>query len=287
MSKPLAKIQSGVTVIIPCFNDGLYILRALDSVLNQTLAPTEIIIVDDGSSEPTLKVLQGIQHELVDIIYQKNQGVSVARNNGIRCAKTEYILTLDADDFLEKTFIAKAFSILSDNNNERVGAVGCYVNILKNDVLDFEVKKPLGGNVKDFLWTNNATSCSLFRKECWTEVGGYDEKMINGYEDWEFWIAITSREWKVSIIKEPLFTYRKKKVSRDVVARNEHDFELRKYIFLKHKIIYNKYFEFFCVQLLFKNSSLRAENVKVKNGIENRLGTFLLKPLKLLKKNKI
>ena len=102
-----------VTVIIPCFNDGKYVLEALNSIFNQTLQAVKIIIVDDGSNVETQKILKTIYNPNVQIIHQENKGVSNARNTGINLATTDYILTLDADDYFEPSFIEKSVKVLN------------------------------------------------------------------------------------------------------------------------------------------------------------------------------
>lgn len=273
---------SNVTVVIPCYNDGLYIMEALHSILNQTLKADEIIIVDDGSDIETKRVLERIKYDEATIIYQENQGVCKARNNAIKLARTDYILNLDADDYFESTFIEKAVEVL--NNNQDVAAVGSLVKTLKNDVLDKEIKKPLGGSARDFIVKNNGLASSMFRKECWEQVSGYDEKMVNGYEDWEFWISILKHNWKMHIIQEPLFVYRIKPQSRDQKALKEHDFLLRRYIFLKHKELYLEHFEFYASELLRQNSIFRNNENKVKNSIDFRIGNIIAAPIRFLKK---
>ena len=273
--------NTAVTAIIPCYNDGAYVLKALDSLLNQTMLPEKIIIIDDGSDNETVNVLKSVKNKIVEIIFQNNQGVCAARNNGIEKATTSYILTLDADDYVENSFIEKAF--LELDNNLNIAAVGSYVKTLTNDKIDTKILKPLGGRLKDFLWKNNATSCCLFRKKCWKEVGGYDENMLKGYEDWEFWVAILSRGWELKIIPEPLFIYRKKNISRDKTASYFHDYELRTYILQKHKESFKKYFEFYCSELLRLNMQLRSEKLKIKNSYEYKIGEAILKPIKKLK----
>lgn len=275
-------LKSNVTVIIPCYNDGLYIMQALHSILNQTLKAENVIIVDDGSDKETKKVLERIKYDKVTIIYQENQGVSKARNNAIKLAQTDYILNLDADDYFELTFIEKAVEVL--NNNQDVAAVGSLVKTLRNDVLDKEIKKPLGGSARDFIVKNNGLASSMFRKECWQQVSGYDEKMVNGYEDWEFWISILKHNWKMYIIQEPLFVYRIKPQSRDQKALKEHDFLLRKYIFLKHKELYLEHFEFYASELLRQNSIFRSNENKAKKTLDFRIGSLILSPVRLLKR---
>ncbi|QSW87485.1 glycosyltransferase family 2 protein [Flavobacterium endoglycinae] len=274
--------KSNVTVIIPCYNDGLYIMQALNSVLNQTVKADKIIIVDDGSNQETKKVLEKIKNDEVTIIYQENQGVCKARNNAIQLAETDYILNLDADDYFEPTFIEKAIDIL--NHNQEIAVVGCLVKTLTNNRIDTEIKKPLGGVVKDFIVKNNGIASSLFRKQCWEQVSGYDENMKNGYEDWEFWIAILKHNWKMHIIQEPLFVYRIKPQSRDQKAAAQHDFNLKKYIFLKHKELFEEHFEFYALELLRQNSIFRTNKNKHKNSIDFKIGNAIFEPIRFLKK---
>lgn len=275
-------VVSNVTVVIPCYNDGLYILEALHSILNQTLKADKIIIVDDGSRQETKKVLETIKDDNVIIIYQENQGVCKARNNAIELAQTDYILNLDADDYFEPTFIEKAVKILNDELE--VAAVGCWVRILTNKVFGKDIKKPSGGSITNFILINNGIASSLFRKKCWEQVSGYDEKMANGYEDWEFWIAILKRNWKMIIIQEPLFVYRVKKQSRDQKALINHDFNLRQYIFQKHKELYLDHFEFYSTELLRQNAAFRKNENKVKRSIDFKIGSIILTPIRFLKK---
>jgi glycosyltransferase involved in cell wall biosynthesis len=277
------EIKSNVTVIIPCYNDGKFIIEAVNSILNQTLKADKIIIVDDGSNAETKKVLKNIKHSSVEIVYQENKGVSNARNTAIALAQTDYILNLDADDYFEPSFIEKAVTVL--NNNNQVVAVSSYCRTFKNDKT-IEIIKPLGGKLKDFIVINNGRANSMFLKKSWEAVGGFDEKMHEGYEDWEFWIAILEQEGTMHIIKEVLSHYRIKNTSRDQKALENHDFELRKYIYLKHKVIYETYLDFYIFQLLKQNSLLRNSINKAKNSIEFNLGKFILKPFRFLK-NKV
>ncbi len=266
-----------VTVIIPCYNDGPYIKKAVDSILNQTFADYKIIIVDDGSNETTKNVLSKINNKKIEIHYQDNQGVSCARNKAITLTKSEYILTLDADDYFEPTFLEKAVKIL--NSNHKIGVVGCSYNVIIDNKLQ-KIVNPIGGSIDNFLLKNEGLGNSLFRRVCWEEVNGYDEKMKLGYEDWEFWIAILSRGWQMKIIDEPLFNYRLKSVSRDKIALKNHDLELRKYIFNKHKEVYKVHFEKVTLSLFDENEKLRKKKVKLQKSKEYKLGKLLVSPLK-------
>jgi glycosyltransferase involved in cell wall biosynthesis len=276
--------SNAVTVIIPCYNDGQYIMQAVQSIYNQTVLPESIIIVDDGSNNQTQAILKKINHPLITIIRQENQGVSVARNSAIALAKTEFIVNLDADDYYEPTFIEKALLILVKNKN--IGMVSSYYRTM-NDTNQGKLFKPLGGTITDFIVINNSSSNAMFRKICWETIGGFDEKMRAGYEDWEFWIAITKNNWSMRIIPEILSHYRIKKSSRDRTALINHDFELRQYIFNKHKEVYLSNFEFYSSELLRQNSLLRTSVKNAKESLEFRIGETILAPFRFFKKRLI
>lgn len=276
-------LKSNVTVIIPCFNDGQYIMKALHSIYTQTLLPECIIIVDDGSNLETNTILKNIRHALVQVVYQENKGVSNARNTAIELAQTDYIVNLDADDYFEPSFIEKAVGIL--NNNKHIVAVSSYCRVFK-DKTTLEVIEPKGGKLKDFILINNSRASSMFLKKSWEKVGGFDEKMQGGYEDWEFWISILKGGEELHIIQEVLSSYRLKKNSRDWQAITNHDFELRKYIFSKHEEVYKLYVDFFADQLLLQNSLLRNSIYKIKNSKEYKIGSEILAPFRFLK-NKV
>lgn len=273
--------SSNVTVIIPCYNDGQYIMEALQSLYYQTLLPEKIIIVDDGSNIDTKKILSTINHSLVQIVYQENKGVSAARNLAISLAQTDYIVNLDADDYFEATFIEKAIAVL--NQDQEVVAVSSYHHVF-NGASTIEIVNPLGGKLKDFIVKNNCSSNTMFRKKAWLTVGGFDEKMKEGYEDWEFWIAILKQGGSIHILKEVLSHYRIKAVSRDQNALKKYDFELRKYIYYKHKGVYEANLDFYILQLLRQNSLLRNSIYKAKSSKEYIIGKFILEPLRTIKK---
>jgi len=94
-----------ISVVIPLYNKNDTVLRALDSVLNQTDLPDEIIVVNDGSSDGSEEVVKNLNHPLITVIHQKNGGVSSARNKGIEFAKNEWIAFLDADDVWKMEYI--------------------------------------------------------------------------------------------------------------------------------------------------------------------------------------
>ncbi|MCG2794065.1 MAG: glycosyltransferase [Weeksellaceae bacterium] len=109
--------MSLISIIVPCYNQAQYLDECLQSVLNQTFRDWECIVVNDGSPDSTEEIVKKWMQrdERINYIIQKNQGVSAARNSGIKAAKGKYIQFLDADDLLEKNKIAYQVKILEQN----------------------------------------------------------------------------------------------------------------------------------------------------------------------------
>ena len=102
-----------ISIIIPAYNIENYIVRCLDSLLNQTYKNLEVIVVDDGSSDNTGKIIDDYasKYENIKVIHKKNAGVSAARNSGIDVANGDYIGFVDGDDTVDK----EMFEVLIDN----------------------------------------------------------------------------------------------------------------------------------------------------------------------------
>lgn len=111
-----------VSIIIPCFNDGLYLQESVMSAIDQTYDDVEILVIDDGSDDPaTLHQLANLPRH-VQTLRQPNSGVSCARNTAIAASSGEYILPLDADDLLEATFVADAVGVLDGGRRSESSA---------------------------------------------------------------------------------------------------------------------------------------------------------------------
>jgi glycosyltransferase involved in cell wall biosynthesis len=194
-----------VSIVIPCFNYGKFIDEAIDSCLASTFQDFEIIVVNDGSTDAeTIEVLNHLNKEKTRVIHQANQGPAAARNRGIREARGKYIFPLDADDRIHPTLLEKGVWILE--TRPRVGVVTSW---LQHFGESYEVWSPPPFNFYNLLFNNTIIGSSLYRKAAWEQVGGYDEKLVHGYEDWDFWIRMADQGWIAYQIPEPLFYYRK------------------------------------------------------------------------------
>lgn len=270
-----------VSVVIPCYNDWQYIHEAVDSIYNQDYKNVEIIIVDDGSDKKTKDVLNELLNENVQIFFQENSGTSAARNKGIEKAKGIYVLTLDADDYFDSSFISKGVNILEEKN--KVGLVSCWLRIFKNKIIVGK-NHVGGGDANSMIFTNGAIGNALFRKQCWIDVKGYDELMRKGFEDWDFNISIAKAGWGIFIIEEELFNYRDKINSRNKIANKSFKKELLKYIMIKHKDLYIINYEQTIDSFLDEIENLKRRGIVLKESKEYKIGRFLLAPLRKVKK---
>jgi len=172
-----------VSVIIPCFNSGRTLTSAIDSVKNQTYPNIEIIIVNDGSNDPfTIKVLEDLSHDKkIKILEKPNGGLASARNYGIKESTAEFVLPLDADDTLSKNCINEMLILIIKNSPAK-----CFVfpNIEFNGLRSGFSQRNYNPFVQ--LVMNQLPYSILFTKETFNSIGGYDESLTEGLEDWEF-----------------------------------------------------------------------------------------------------
>jgi glycosyltransferase involved in cell wall biosynthesis len=231
-----------VSVVIPCYNHGKFLGEAIDSVLRSDFRQYEIIVVNDGSTDPyTVEVFkkrgQRFLHDRrVSFLHQANAGLSAARNAAIAVAKGEYILPLDADNRIRPQYMSKAVDVLDSSKD--TGVVYTYADLFgeKNGMWVFP---PF--DAKKLLLENFVEACSVFRKKIWEQCNGYDPGMTIGYEDWDFWISAMEKGWGFHLIEEVLFDYR---VRKNSMASNcnipDNDRQLLKYICDKHRETYLK-----------------------------------------------
>jgi len=225
------KIAPLISVVIPCFNDGIYLPETIQKIKEQTLKDFEIIVVNDGSTDSyTLEILEKISQQGITILHKQNGKMSSARNHGVRFSNAHYIVTVDSDDYFDSTFFEKAISIL--NKQAHVAVVSSHIKMFGA----YKMKsKPRGGGAFNFLFSNECSSSAMIRKSCWEEIDGYDEQMTLGYEDWEFYIRITQKGWKIEIIPEFLTYYRQTEKSMRRSKTEPNKEKIIKYILNKHK----------------------------------------------------
>lgn len=228
-----------VSIIVPCYNQAQYLNESLESVLEQAYSNWECIIVNDGSTDNTKDISQKWleKDKRFKYIFQENEGLSSARNLGIKNSVGNIILPLDADDKISKTYILLAVNAFEKDNTIKL--VYCKAEKFGDE----EGKWDLPAFSLFNLSRNNLIFCSaFFKKEDWKAVGGYDTEMKFGWEDWEFWIAILKNGGNVRCLKEVGFYYRIRKNSMLRSIGNEREINNFNYLSVKHADFFVKYY---------------------------------------------
>ena len=235
-----------VSVVIPCYNQGAFIDETINSVLAQTWQDFEIIVVNDGSTDPfTANHLQQLNFPKTRVLHTDNQGLASARNNGIRKAQGEYILPLDADDRIGPTYLEQAMHLL--DKDPELGIVYCQARLFGDVATDWLLPE---FSLQRILLDNIIFCTAFFRRSDWEAVGGFDPAMVYGWEDYDFWLSLLEMNREVFQIKEILFYYR---VAADSMVRarpRQHKVESFSRIFRKHQDLYTRNIEVWVDKLL-------------------------------------
>ena len=206
------KISNQISVVVTCYNYGSYLKGCIDSVLNQTIKPFEIIVVDDGSTDNTSEVIISyISNPLVKYIRTTNAGQASAKNTGIRNACGEFVAFLDADDLWHPEKLKKQLDLFEDRS---IGVVFSRMEFIDEEGGAIVSPEPSGyltpqsGRVTDHLLFDNFVpfSSSMVRRECLENYGGFDESLAMGI-DWDLWLRL-SLHCQFAYVNESLLLYR-------------------------------------------------------------------------------
>ena len=212
-----------ISVIIPAYNAEASIRRTIESVLRQTHANLEVIVVDDGSSDDTARIVEELADgdNRIRLLRQSNRGVSHARNQGIACSRGQYLAPLDADDLWHHTKLAKQLECF-DKEAEVSGVVYCFFAVIdESDNVTFPrtVYHTPTGHVYPQLAVGNIVgnaSSPLIRRTEVEKVGGYDDEFQDGCEDLDFYLRL-AEVCDFSVVPEFLVGYRR---SRESMSMN-------------------------------------------------------------------
>lgn len=206
-----------VSVIVPVYNGEPYITETLESAMLQTYRNLEIIVVDDGSTDSTRRVVAecAARDPRIRIVHQANGGVARARNTGLAAARGEFVATLDGDDLWDPVKIDRQVARIREAGEETAFVYCWWMWIdTAGKVMDRSPRWNLEGDVVGKLlqvnFTGNA-SVPLFRRRCLEEVGGYDESFesqrSSGCEDWDIVLRLAAR-YEAAVVPELLVGYR-------------------------------------------------------------------------------
>ena len=201
-----------ISIIIPIHNTALYLIRCLESIINQTLKPIEIICVNDGSTDSSLEILASYQKidSRIKIITQEYKGVSEARNIGINNAIGTYIGFVDSDDYISPEMFEKLYNAIKKNNTDIV--VCNYFKKEKEEIKPNSKKNSylidnesqyleellLDENIQNYLWTR------LYKKELFKDIKFPKDKV---FEDIFISTDLIGRIDSAYYLEEPLYCY--------------------------------------------------------------------------------
>ena len=223
-----------VSVIIPCYNHGRYLDESIGSVLDQTFKDLEIIVVNDGSTDPeTLDILDLLNRKGCRVLHTPNQGPAAARNTGISSCRSDYILPLDADDRISPDFIREAVTVL--DADPLLGVVYGRVRFFGEAEGVWEQPEFSPGRL---LIENMIVATAVFRRKDWLAVGGYRAVMKEGWEDWDFWLSLVGISRKVNRLENGIFYYRIRHDSRTRSLPLGMKMKLFSRLVLSHKSLY-------------------------------------------------
>jgi len=226
-----------LSVIIPCYNHGKYLRECLQSVQDNWLSiEREVIVVDDCSTDDSFRIIKELSKEYDFKIIQtlKNSKLSAVRNLGIKNCDGELIVCLDADDKLPPNYFQENYNTIllynvdvSYNNSMMFGSLDKEINWPEFDI--------------DILRRRPFIHCtSIYKKDIWEKLGGYDESMINGWEDYDFWLRAAKEGFKFKKCNSTFLYYRQgsSHFSQVHSGENEKLNKIRGYLRKKHQGFY-------------------------------------------------
>jgi len=195
-----------ITVYITNHNYGRFLRQSIESVLYQTHQNFELIIIDDASTDNSRAIIEQYEsNHNINVVYQERKGLTVSNNIALNLARGEYLIRLDADDYLDKN----AFKILvNEFDNEDIGMVfgDWYVIDEKGVILEIHRRHDFNSEVAMHDQPAHG-ACTMFRTKCLRQLSGYDES-ITRQDGYEIWLRMIEH-YSVKNINVPVFYYRK------------------------------------------------------------------------------
>ena len=250
MHKPL------VTIICTCYNHENYVIEALNSIKNQTYSNVELIIVDDCSSDNSIKVIEKwiLKHPNIKFIKNNtNLGLTKSFNNAITYSKGEYLMDLAADDLLSPECIEILINKYINSKKNNLGIIysnatlinekGDFISIFFNEIMIHQIKKSIKKNFYRSILSDSAYMCSvsaLYKRSVFENLQGYDERLY--FEDLDYWLRV-AKNYKIEFIPEILVHKRvlKNSMGNGFFVKSEHTKKLHTsfYIILKKAYLLN------------------------------------------------
>jgi glycosyltransferase involved in cell wall biosynthesis len=224
------------SIITPVYNREETISKAITSVLEQTFADFEMLIIDDGSTDATLEMVQSFSDNRIKIMKTpKNDGAAAARNLGIQAANGSYISFLDSDDFYQPDFLQESFNIL-EKSSEKIGFMWTGLLWNENNTIKQEFWEPKFNTSSYITFLNSlhiGTNSGITVKREVFDVCGYFDENLKAAEDTDFFLRITQQfDYKYS----PKYLITINRDGKDRLSKDlKKNAEAYSIIFPKHK----------------------------------------------------
>lgn len=194
-----------ISVILPVYNQAEYLPGALDSVLEQDYEPFELIVVNDGSTDGTVDILEQYQRQHdFRLIHQQNQGLPRALNRGFAEAQGNYLTWTSSDNIAKPNMLSTLAAALDQHPD--VGLVYADWDVIDASGQVIAWVQSIEHDRRTLFLLNYVNACFLYRRECKDAVGDYDDSLRGG-EDWDYWLRI-SRHYRMLHVAESLYQYR-------------------------------------------------------------------------------
>lgn len=247
-----------ISIIIPLYNKENSIANTIQSILDQTFQDFEIVVVDDGSTDDSVTIVERYADNRIRIIQKENGGVSSARNRGIEEANYEYIAFLDADDYWEPTYLKELVKLIHDFPNAGLYGLGFgYMWQENKESINHDLPDLFRGIIENpwqrgcIYWTGSSTTTT---KTVIQSVGLFDERMSHG-EDLDMWYRILLNYQGV-FYNQTLAYYRQDAENRamnNVIPFEKHlPFFIEKYTeYRQNNQDFRRYFDLQCLYRLY------------------------------------
>lgn len=270
-----------ISVVVPVYNKAYSVERCLISVVSQSYLPSEIIVINDGSTDDSLLIVKSkfkkeIEQGLIKVVDKKNEGVSIARNLGVELSGSDYICFLDADDEWENEFIEKMYHLILDFPDAVMYSLAHRVVRRGNEPIIPKHGLPAGfrGYVNDFFRSSAKGSVINSSKVCvkktaFNSVGGFPQGVVAG-EDLHLWILLALNGRVASEVNFQAVVHQETDNSREA-RKNSVPYPLHYYSFIAKKpkslsldyylfIVFIKHFASSILKCRFKEAYLRLNS---------------------------
>jgi glycosyltransferase involved in cell wall biosynthesis len=232
-------VTTPVAIVMPCHNYGHWVEEAIRSVQAQTLQPTELLVMDDGSTDDSAEILDRLAAELsptlpVRVIHQANAGLVTTLNRAVHETTSPYIAFASADDMLLPRFLERLVAALDDDRD--AGFAYCKMQLF-GDETGVHLTYPFSAGRLIFD-INYVAGASVVRREAFNAAGGFRD--LPGHEDWDLWLGFVAAGWRGRLVDEVLYRWRRHPTARNQ-ARLSHKAWLRLRILMTRPALLVRY----------------------------------------------